>query len=518
MTDFLKKISSESEGRRKIGAEVVRKQSISQRTPSRSDDLPTAIPIQPVRNGAPRLAGEKAERQKPASAHADGLFRRANDDTEKVRGRSPEIKISRAPLQNILTKNNAVSNHAEALSLPPEVMPRSSHTAFLLHRKTLWTAVCVGVIGVAGGIILTTVFAHLTIAITPSSFTKEIPKTLLTVDTETRAVDVAGRRLPGLKVTVEKTYEGTYPASGKKYVDAYATGTVTITNALSSLPQMLIKNTRFADTNGKIFRITKNITVPGAKIEDGKILPSSIAVDVVADKPGDAYNIGPSDFTIPGFRGTPKYSAFTGKSDSPFTGGFQGEATVATADDIHAGQEQASRELFLELKNVLEKKIPPGDEFVVLDGSRNILITNITGPKAGDAGEKIVMRASGTAEVLVFRKADLFSFLTGFLLSPNESAAILSEKSDIQNKDVRFDSGKGRLVFTVSGTLTAVRTITEDVIKTAAISQSIAAVEQQLRNYKEIGGFQITSFPFWLRHAPANPAAIHITVGTPKTD
>ncbi len=73
--------------------------------------------------------------------------------------------------------------------------------------------------------------------------------------------------------------------------------------------------TRFLALDGKIFRLTKGITVPGAKIVEGKIIPSSIEAAVIADQPGEAYNIGPvSRFSIPGLKGTPKYEAFYAES------------------------------------------------------------------------------------------------------------------------------------------------------------------------------------------------------------
>jgi len=52
-----------------------------------------------------------------------------------------------------------------------------------------------------------------------------------------------------------------------------------------------VANTRFADPNGKIFRISKAITVPAK---------GTLVVTLTADQAGASYNIGPSTFSIPG--------------------------------------------------------------------------------------------------------------------------------------------------------------------------------------------------------------------------
>ena len=87
--------------------------------------------------------------------------------------------------------------------------------------------------------------------------------------------------------------------------------------------------------DGKIFLLTKNITVPAAKISEGKIIPSSIDTDVVAEKAGADYNIAPVKlFTIPGFKGGPKYNAFYGESKDSMAEGFVGEIAYPTPADI----------------------------------------------------------------------------------------------------------------------------------------------------------------------------------------
>jgi len=100
------------------------------------------------------------------------------------------------------------------------------------------------------------------------------------------------------------------PATIEKKIQKKASGTVTIFNAYNGESQRLIKNTRLESADHKIFRIDQSVVVPGAKVVDGKTVPGSVDSVVYADVAGKEYNIGLGDFTIPGFKGDPRYSKF----------------------------------------------------------------------------------------------------------------------------------------------------------------------------------------------------------------
>lgn len=95
-----------------------------------------------------------------------------------------------------------------------------------------------------------------------------------------------------------------YNASGKSQTSGQkAHGTVVISNSYSKDPQTLIATTRLQSESGKIFRLSKNVIVPGMTTVAGEIRPGAIIADVIADEAGSDYNIDPSSFKIPGFQG-----------------------------------------------------------------------------------------------------------------------------------------------------------------------------------------------------------------------
>src|SRR3989344_1586726 len=140
--------------------------------------------------------------------------------------------------------------------------------------------------------------------------------------------------IPGQIFLQRKNIQLLFPASGKKYLERKASGIITIYNIHSSESQALIAKTRFQEPGGKIFRLAANVVVPGAKISQGKIEPSSIEVKVIADGPGESYNIGPVErFSIPGFVGPPKAQTFYASSKEAMKGGLIGESVFPTDAD-----------------------------------------------------------------------------------------------------------------------------------------------------------------------------------------
>jgi len=118
-------------------------------------------------------------------------------------------------------------------------------------------------------------------------------------------------------------------ATGESKVEKKASGTIIVYNNYSSAPQRLIKNTRFETPTGLVYRIDKSIIVPGTRVESGKIIPGSVETTVFADLPGPNYNIGLNDFTVPGFKGTPRYEGFYARSKTTMAGGFIGNVPTA---------------------------------------------------------------------------------------------------------------------------------------------------------------------------------------------
>ena len=112
-------------------------------------------------------------------------------------------------------------------------------------------------------------------------------------------------------MSLEEIKSKEVPATFEQKLQRKANGKVVIYNAYSATPQRLIKNTRLESADRKIFRINDSVVVPGVTTVKGEVVPGSVEVTVFADAPGKEYNIGTTNFTIPGFKGDPRYTKFS---------------------------------------------------------------------------------------------------------------------------------------------------------------------------------------------------------------
>lgn len=307
----------------------------------------------------------------------------------------------------------------------------------------------------------------------------------------------------------EKAFE-IRPTSQIKNIQKKASGEIIIYNGFSSEPQVFIANTRFESTDGKIYRIDKKITIPGAKILAGKIEPSSIEAVVFADKAGEEYNIGLTQFTVPGLKDTPKYRGFYAKSKTEMKGGFSGTAKIAAKEDFDALKEKILSRLEKTFEEKIGKNIPPS--FLKSLSAKKLAIVKETfEPQIGEPGE--------------FAQLEIESELTAFgvLKKEIEDSLVVSNfgkefknKMKISNPDqlsatarnINFEKGEFDLL--IKGKAKFIWQIDQNKLKDELINRGNKKIEEIFSLHSEIKSAAIIFRPSFWRIFPKNPEKIVI--------
>ena len=316
-----------------------------------------------------------------------------------------------------------------------------------------------------------------------------------------------------MEFTAEATEE--FDATGKELVQEKARGKARIYNQHSSSPQPLVATTRFLTESGALFRLPKGITVPGAKIEEGKIVPQFIEAELVADKTGEEFNIsGEVTMRIPGFKGSPKYEGFSAVAGNGFSGGFRGEARVISSSDLKAAEEIVTKKVYDDLKPEVLKKVPP--EFKLVDALREVALTKISAPAAKTKADKFSVTAEGVSRVIVFREKDAFSAIAGNVLGKDgETRELMEETAAIKYQVKNADFAKGNATVSLEGTAMARTRIVPEEIIALVMGKKEGSMIEALKNRAELASFRITFFPFWLSSAPAREDKIRVVIEKP---
>lgn len=393
------------------------------------------------------------------------------------------------------------SLRARGLTLPVKLEKKEK-------RKTqLWLGAC-GAVFVLAFLLLTFAFDRTMIAVTPAEEHFLLKGVNIGVDTSLHSFDAAGKRLPGLRIGVTKSAQKTFPTSGKKYVQSRAQGMITITNGYSAKPQPLVQNTRFVEQGGKVFHLLRGTVIPGMSVKDGKLEPSTADIEVIADQPGDGYNISPANFKIPGFAGTLKYDKFLAVSRSAFGGGYIGETRFATDDDIRRASEQITKEAYDAVKTELVGKIPSG--FVALDGARFIQITGVKKPLGLMIGDSFEFFASADGFVILFKQSDFAQLLETIVVPPDKKMLFQEDKSQILFSKIMIRHDGSGFDALLDGDALFRYRIDSDSIKNGIVSLSQENAGQWLRARQDIASFELKVFPAWNKTIPSSISSISV--------
>jgi hypothetical protein len=226
------------------------------------------------------------------------------------------------------------------------------------------------------------------------------------IDSSVKVPDYQKNVLPGRIIKVIKTVTKEFESTGKINGGAKAKGKITIYNAFNTSSQILVQNTRFESADGLIFKLDSRITVPGASLKNGEIVPSSIQANVTASENGVGYNISAGRFTIPGFKGTDRFNGFYADSKEKFSGGTDGQSTVVSSIDLKNAEKTAMDILGPQLNSELQTQIQAHEK--AFKDSIVVKVTKIDfgGVKAGDSKLKFSVNITGEIKTIAFSKAE----------------------------------------------------------------------------------------------------------------
>ncbi|MEK7640947.1 MAG: hypothetical protein AAB389_03045 [Patescibacteria group bacterium] len=324
------------------------------------------------------------------------------------------------------------------------------------------------------------------------------------------AIDSVSATIPGQLFTEKKSHQLSFPATGKKNIEQKATGAITIYNAYSSDPQPLVATTRFVAPDGKVFRLAKSVTVPAAKIVEGKIIASTLDTDVVADQPGPTYNLGPvSYFSIPGFKGTAKYQGFYGESKTAMTGGFVGEAAFPTDADIKKGKSTLAETLDAMLKVELTKKIPV--EFKIIDGASGFIVSNQVVSTRVDAANNFAVSADGQLNAVAFKETDLMKMLEK-KINKELGGDYVIKTNELSYGKARADFANGRISFPIDFKSQVAKRIDAELLKSQVLGKSEKELRTLINALPDIESIGLSRWPFWVNRVPKNLSKVTLVI------
>jgi hypothetical protein len=292
-----------------------------------------------------------------------------------------------------------------------------------------------------------------------------------------------------------------------------ARGTVVIYNNFNTVPQKLAIDTRLEGSNGKIYKTEKALTVPGMK----GATPGSIEVNIYGSEAGEAYNSGPLDFTILGFKGTSKYTKFYARSKGDITGGFVGKGSMVS----EGSKTNAINELTEILKSKLSKKateqIPPG--FILFPDASFLSVDSEEVGKTEAGSTDVPITIKGTLYGFLFNEEELAKKIVSTAVANGDGSEVfISNIRDLTFALLRRDSssaGVANINFSLTGTPKVVWKFDADALAAELVDKKKSDFSQILSQYPNIDSADLILRPFWKRSFPSELKNISVTVKYP---
>lgn len=390
-------------------------------------------------------------------------------------------------------------SNLEGYDSKPKNIPEKSVPVSHKMRKMIVSFVVISLVILAG----IASYLFLPKAVITISTRNEIKKFDLEVKGNTNSSEILTSELtiPAKILEKEVIATNSFKATGTKNsssnVSQKSKGKVTIYNGYNNDPQSLVATTRVLSSDGKLFRLVKGVTVPGMSGSN----PGTVEVDVIADQPGEEYNIGSSDFKIPGFEGTPKFDKFYAKSSSAMTGGGAGSSggiTVISQSDL----DNAKKDSELKMKDQLEEEVKNeiGAKNILLSESseKNILESASIG-KLNEVTVNFDYKVKGKIKVIVFSEDNLKKLIGDTYNESNKGKEI----SDYSLMKVNYgassaDFSSGILVIKVNVEIPLKNNTNWDDFKKNILGKNETEIKETLKEYPQIEKINIDFWPSFM--------------------
>ncbi len=455
----------------------------------------------------PPERGKRSER--PVREPLDAPRRRVDMGRPTQHPRLPERHdprdLGRRPLHRVADAPEAYDSVTEEEQMDDDIKEIKIEVGRSHRIKTYLFLTVVAVMSVAAGITATVAMAGAEVTVKPKW--KDVTVSAVIEAKRNPSASDIGYEL----LTLSEEGERTVSATGQEKVTEKATGEITIYNEHSTAKQRLVKNTRFESPDGKIYRITDSVDVPGlTKDAAGKVTPGSIVAKVIADVPGEAHNIGPSKFTIPGLKGSEQYAKVYGESKAPMAGGFEGMKFIIDEGELSKARQELHLELRERLLARLKNERPSG--FVFYDGSVTFTYDSM---QPTDAGNQSVVLKEQAKLVAPLFKTDSFSryiadkTIAGYEGEPMRiedptklSFSYPASSTDITNIDT--------LKFRLDGSVRMIWQYDLEQLRSDLRGVAETALPSILSGYPAIDRSRVVIRPFWRDSFPSDIEKIRI--------
>ncbi|MEI6396984.1 MAG: hypothetical protein WCO48_02855 [Candidatus Taylorbacteria bacterium] len=384
-----------------------------------------------------------------------------------------------------------------------------------------WFLITIGVLIIFSGLgyIASTYFSRASFTITPVSMVAEIDGIYSTQDSSSGLTTASGT-IPYSLMTVRGSASTTVSATVGPAVSTKSQGPVTLYNSYSTQSQKLIAGTRMANSSGRVYRLAGSVVIPGYTVSSKTTIPGSVNATIIADQPGDLYNItgasSISDFKMVSYKGTTKYDSIYARISAPIVGGMTGTQSIISTSVMSSSTSQLKTTIIADLLKQIHSVIPVG--YIMYDSGYISSFSTTTSPGVDKAHG--VVTVQGTVSGMLFKKSDLVNRLasaktvSSFSPFKYDTSSLESLNVQIINDSTSTKSKVSSPIISmkVKGTIKLVGIVPVEEVVKKILGKTSEEAQKIFKQYSQvIDKVEGDVMPQW-SNVPMNPSRVSVVV------
>jgi len=317
----------------------------------------------------------------------------------------------------------------------------------------------------------------------------------LSVSGQVKVPSIENSVLPGTLIESESSKDGKFATTGKKDIGQKAKGTITIYNNLDSNSHSFAAGTQVSSSS-KTFLIQNAVTIPGATVQNLKIVPGSASVAIEAQNPGAEYNVKAGRFTILGISAV-QQDAIYGQTSADLTGGLSKVAQVVSQQDYDTAKDGLIKDITDTINKDIQQKAEGKRllEKAILSSSPEITST----AKVNDEASDFQMTVKIKDQAVIFSNDDLSVYLNDALQKQVSSDKMVTIPTDadliLSVTETAYDKSQLDLTAKVNAKVSA--KVSANDIQQQILGKKVSEAQSIILNQKGIDHVEINFNPSW---------------------
>ncbi len=349
-----------------------------------------------------------------------------------------------------------------------------------------------------------------------------LPKARIIVKTDTQAVtnkiefaasgsaeelDLTKKILPAELKEVKKTDAEKVPTTGQKDLGTKATGKATITNCDKTDQTITVPSGTGISSGNLTFITSESATIPPSNFSGGGTCKndSSKDVSVIAQSPGDQYNISPRDYTVAGL---PSALAF----GSAMSGGTSRMVKVVSDQDIESAKQKIGTRSNEKATGEVQEELKKNDMYGIKETFTASPPAVTASPTSGQEGAEVTVTSITTYNMLGVKENDLNKLIEEETNKQIDPTKQMIQKSGLEKATFKVKNKKSptEVQILMEALTTAGPRMDIDSLKKEISGKKRGPTQEILQGRPGVKDVTVEYTPFWVFSTPKKTNRINL--------